>query len=288
MGSIFGFLAVLFFLVGHSQVKVLDHFPVHQVVFIRAFGVLCFSLPYLYFKNISFFGVNKKDLLLRGLFGSIALFLYFSTLQVLPLSHAVLLQQLAPLFALLFSHFLLKESSKLLVYVLFIVSFVGVYLVKDPGSGWSFYYVFGLVAAAFAALAYNFVRRLRKTDHPMVVLSYFQYCLIPVSLVGVLFFEHKSPALSDLEPIILLAIFSFLAQLCLTLAYQKSLVSKASSFNFLAIPLSMAVGYFFFGEPVSYRQGLGMGLVFLCVLINVFVVNQTSSFIFRRRFKGVD
>ena len=276
MGSAFGLLAVLFFLIGHSQVKVLDHFPVHQVVFIRAFGVLCFSLPYLYIKRISFFGVNKRDLFLRGLFGSIALFLYFSTLQILPLSHAVLLQQLSPLFALFFSHFLLKESSKFLVYVLFIISFLGVYLVKDSSMIWSFYYFYGLMAAAFAALAYNFVRRLRKTDHPMVILSYFQYCLIPVSLVGVLFFEHKSPMSSDLKPIVLLAVFSFLAQLCLTLAYQQSQVSKASSFNFLAIPLSTAVGYFFFEESITYRQGLGMSFVFICVLVNLFVINQTS------------
>ena len=275
MGSAFGFLAVLFFLVGHSQVKVLDHFPVHQVVFIRAFGVLCFSLPYLYFKNISFLGVNKKDLILRGVFGSIALFLYFSTLQVLPLSHAVLLQQLAPLFALFISHFLLKESSSPLIYFLFLLSFLGVYLVKDPSTGWSFYYFYGLVAAAFSAMAYNYVRKLRETDHPMVVLSYFQYCLIPVSLLGVIFFEHKLPQTSDLQPIVLLALFSFLAQLCLTLAYQRSLVSKASSFNFLAIPLSTIVGYFYFSEPLTYRQGLGMALVFVCVLINLFVINQS-------------
>jgi drug/metabolite transporter (DMT)-like permease len=276
VGSLFGLLAVIFFLVGHTQVKVLDHFPVHQVVFIRALGVLSFSLPYLYFRQISFFGKNKRDLFLRGLFGSIALFFYFSTLQVLPLSHAVLLQQLAPLFALLFSHVLLKESSNYLVYLLFAISFVGVYLVKDSSVGWSFYYYYGLVAAAFSALAYNFVRKLRKTDHPMVVLSYFQYCLIPVSLVGVIFFEHKSPAFSDVRPILLLAVFSFLAQLCLTLAYQKSLVAKASSFNFLAIPLSTAVGYFFFNEPVSYKQAFGMLLVFVCVLTNLYVINQSS------------
>ena len=277
MGSAFGFLAVLFFLVGHTQVKILDHFPVHQVVFIRALGVLFFSLPYLYFKKISFFGVNKKDLILRGLFGSIALFLYFTTLQVLPLSHAVLLQQFAPLFALFISHFLLKESSSPLVYVLFFMSFLGVYLVKDSSVGWSFYYLYGLTAAAFAALAYNFVRRLRQTDHPMVVLSYFQYCLLPVSFIGVAFFEHKQPVVSDLQPILLLGVFSFLAQLCLTLAYQKSLVSKASSFNFLAIPLSTGVGYVFFKETISYQQGVGMVMVLTCVLVNLFVINRSQA-----------
>lgn len=239
VGPFFSFLAVITFLVSHSQVKVLGDFPVHQVVFFRAIGVLSFSLPCLFFLKISIFGVNKKDLLLRGIFGSMALFLYFSSLQNIALTQAVTLQQLAPIFALVVSHFLLKEKSSFRVYLLFIGSFIGVYFIKGdtgPGleTGFSLYFLFGIAAAFFSSLAYNFIRKLRKTDHPILVLSYFQYCLIPPSLLGFVVYGYVLPQREDLVALLLLAVFSFLAQLFLTLAYQLSFVSKASSLNFVA------------------------------------------------------
>jgi len=278
VGALFGFLAVIFFFIGHAQVKVLDHYPIHQVVLIRAFGALVFCLPYLYFKSVSILGNNKKILLLRGITGSMALFLYFTNLQMLPLSHAILLQQLAPLLALFISHFLLKETSSPLVYALFIISFLGIYLLKDPHSSWSIYYLFGICAATCSALAYNFVRKLRETDHPLVVVSYFQFCLVPACLVGFLFYGGVLPVVSDVRAILLLAFFSFLAQVCLTLAYHKTPVSKASSFNFLAIPLSAVVGYFFFDEFLSLQQSMGIILVLVCVLVNLFVINKEKTF----------
>jgi|GEM_PF-2967043 len=285
IGPFFSFLAVLTFLVSHSQVKVLGHYPVHQVVLFRALGVLVFSLPYLLFMKISIFGVNKKDLLLRGLFGSAALFLYFSSLQNIALTQAVTLQQLAPIFALVVSHFLLKEKSTLRVYLLFVASFIGVYFIKgSAGSGslqaeslaaglntnTSLYFAFGILAAVFSALAYNFIRRLRKTDHPILVLSYFQYCLIPPALIGFVLYGYVMPNTKDVVPLLYLAVFSFLAQLFLTLAYQLSVVSKASSLNFLAIPLSVFVGYYFFEESLTLKQMLGALVVLICIVANLF------------------
>ena len=209
LGSIYGFMAVLLFVVGHSQVKVLEHFPLHQVVMIRALGVLMFSLPYLMIKKIPVSGVDKQNLILRGVFGSMALFMYFSTLQNLPLANAVLLQQLAPIFALVFANFILKEKSDLSVYILFALSFFGVFLIKGSESSWSIYYLLGAGSAAFAAVAYNFVRKLKATDHPMVVLSYFQYILIPPALIGFLIYGHEPVSDKDLLPMFFLALFSF-------------------------------------------------------------------------------
>lgn len=279
MGSFFGFLAVLLFIVGHSQVKILDHFPVYQVVLIRALGVLMFSLPYLLVKKIPVAGVDKQNLILRGVFGSTALFTYFTTLQNLPLANAVLLQQLAPIFALIFANFILKEKSSLKIYLLFVLSLFGVFLIKDPESSWSIYYLFGAGSAAFAAIAYNFVRKLKATDHPMVVLTYFQYILVPMALVGFFIYGYVPVTTDDLIPMFFLALFSFLAQLCLTLAYHKTVVSKASGFNFLAIPLSAIVGVVFFNEVLSGTQLLGIAIVFATITVNTLYGSQ----LFRKR-----
>jgi len=268
MGQLYALLAVFLFIVSHSQVKVLSHLPVAEVVFFRAFGILLFALPFMYFMRISPLGVSRKKLFLRGAFGTIAIFSYFTTLQNLPLPNAVVLAQLAPFFAVFFAGILLKEKNGPLVYGLFAVALCGVYLIKDPNMKFSMYYLFGILGAAFAALSYNFVRALRTTDHPLVVLSWFQFVLVPVSLIVIVAQGFVTPMAHDYQPIFLLITFSFLAQVCLTLAYQKAVMSKAASVNFLAIPISVVVASFFFQEDLKMSQLFGIALVFLAVLIN--------------------
>jgi drug/metabolite transporter (DMT)-like permease len=281
MGQIYALLAVFLFIVSHSQVKVLSHFPVAEVVFFRAFGILLCALPIMFFMKVSPLGVNRKKLFLRGAFGTIAIFSYFTTLQNLPLPNAVVLAQLSPFFAVFFAGILLKEKNGILVYSLFALALCGVFLIKDPALNFSMYYVIGIVGAAFAALSYNFVRALRTTDHPLVVLSWFQFVLLPVSLFALAAEGFVVPAPYDYQPIFLLVTFSFLAQVCLTLAYQKAVMSKAASVNFLSIPLSVVVASFFFQEDLKTSQLFGIALVFTAVLINTVFRSSLERFLQR-------
>lgn len=273
-------MAVFLFIVSHSQVKILSHFPVEQVVFVRALGILIFSLPLMSYMKIPPLGVDRKNLFLRGALGTVAIFCYFTTLQSLPLPTAVVLAQLAPFFAVFFAGFLLQERSSIVVYILFLLALFGVYLIKGPSLEVSLVYVLGVVGAAFAALAYNFVRSLRETDHPLVVLSWFQFVLLPVASMALIVRGGVYPKASDVQPIILIALFSFLAQVCLTLAYQKAVMSKSSSVNFLSIPLSVVVAFFFFDEELSRLQFIGVGIVFTAVVLNtVFRAKLESLFL---------
>ena len=77
-------------------------------------------------KRIPYFGNNKRVLLLRGLFGTTALMLFFYTIQVLPLASAMVIHYLSPIFTALIAHFFLKERLKLNQIFFFIVSFAGI------------------------------------------------------------------------------------------------------------------------------------------------------------------
>ncbi|MGH1468982.1 MAG: DMT family transporter [Bdellovibrionales bacterium] len=279
MGQFYALLAVLLFIVSHSQVKILSHFPVEQVVFIRALGILCLSIPMMMYLKIPLLGVDRKKLFFRGALGTIAIFCYFTTLQNLPLANAVVLAQLAPFFAVFFAGIVLKEKSSFVVYLLFVLALFGVFLIKGPGAvGDSWLYMLGVLGAAFAAFAYNLVRSLKKTDHPLVVLTWFQYVLLPVSFVGLVFDGGVMPTPKDYSPIFLIALFSFLAQVCLTLAYQKAEMSKSSSVNFLSIPLSVVVASVFFGESLSVTQLIGVGVVFSAVTLNTVFRSRIEVF----------
>jgi len=268
MGQIYSLMAVCLFIVSHSQVKILSHLPVAEVVFFRAFGILIFSMPLMMFLKISPWGVDKKKLFLRGAIGSVAIFCYFTTLQNLPLPNAVVLAQLSPFFAVFFANFILKEKAGAVVYCLFGLALLGVFLIKDPDLNISWFYFVGVFGASFSALAYNYVRSLRATDHPLVVLSWFQFVLAPVSALALTMENLVTPAQKDFFPIFLLVLFSFLAQVCLTLGYQKALMSKAASVNFLSIPLAVIVAYVFFEEQLKGTQLIGIGVVFAAVALN--------------------
>ncbi len=230
----------------------------------------------LYYK-VPLFGVNKKDLLLRGVFGTAATFCYFTTLKVLPMATAVVMQQLSPLFAVIVASTFFGEKSHWSVYLLFLSCLLGIVMIKGFQGAFSLYILLGLGGAFLSACAYNFVRKLRTTDHPLVVLSFFQYTLIPACLLGFAIDGAGPVYSSDIKYILILITTAFLAQLCLTLAFQKALVSKVSSFGFLSIPGSILIGYFYFKEAMSSTQLLGIGIIFVSVLLNQLVKNVKDS-----------
>ena len=96
----------------HLCIKSLPNIPVFELVFFRSFISLLISFTSLKSKNIPIFGVNKKILLIRGFIGSIALTLFFLTLQNIPLASAVTIQYLSPIFTALFAIWILKERMK--------------------------------------------------------------------------------------------------------------------------------------------------------------------------------
>lgn len=268
MGILYGLLAVCFFLVSHSQVKILGTLPLGEIVFIRAFGILILSVPICYFLKIPLLGNNRRDLVIRAIFGSVAMYCYFFTLTALPMASAVVIQQLSPLFAILVARFMLKERAHPIVYGLFFIALGGVVLIKGGVSGPWWYVLIGLVAALFSAVAYNYVRKLRATDHPLIVLSFFQYFLVGTSLVSFLFTPPVVPPREFLFPIVFLIISAFLAQYCLTLAFHKAAIARVSILGFLSIPGSLLIGSLYFKENLGPDQYLGIGLVLAAVILN--------------------
>ena len=80
-----------------------------QIVFIR--GVITLLATYLILlkKRIKPLGKNRNVLILRGLVGSIALFLVYESLQRFSLSEATVIQYLHPIFTALFAGLILSE-----------------------------------------------------------------------------------------------------------------------------------------------------------------------------------
>lgn len=250
--------------------KYIDHIPAHEVILFRS--LVSFVMSYVYIKRhkIPVFGNNKKVLILRGLFGILALTMYFTTLQKLPLASATTIQYLSPIFGALAAYLFLKEKVYAWQWILFAVSFIGAALVKgfDPRVD-IIYFIMGLCSALFSGLAYTCVRLLKDTDHPYVIVMYFPMLAIPVMLVWCMF-EWHMPQSWEWLTLILVGVFTQIAQVNMTKALQLEKLSIIASMKYIGVGFALFYGYFFFGETYGWQAILGIMLVLTGVLLNIF------------------
>ena len=155
--------SVVLFNIINACVKYLSHIPFFELVFFRALISISLISCWIFFSKISFRGIHPKLLFARGLAGTLALTLFFFTLQTMPLASAVTIQYMSPLFAVFFSWRLLNERISFWQVICFMTAFCGVFLVKGFDTRVSLWELMaGLLAAALSGLAYTLVRKLRN------------------------------------------------------------------------------------------------------------------------------
>jgi drug/metabolite transporter (DMT)-like permease len=264
-------LATFFFSLMNLSVKFLPDVPAIEIILFRALVSLILSYALIQYKGLKPLGNNKKFLLLRGFFGMLSLTTFFLTLQNIPLASAVTLQYLSPIFTVLFAVFFLKEKVTALQWLCFAVAFCGVALIQGFDTRIEpLYLVLGILSAIFSGLAYNSVRKLKDSDHPLVVVFYFPLVALPISAVLCLF-NWKTPVGIEWLWLILAGVFTQIAQINLTYALQHEKLAAISGLNYLGIIYALAFGYFIFNEQFNWWVLLGIFLVLTGVLLNFFI-----------------
>ena len=167
-------LAVCFFALMNVAVKFLPHIPAIEIILFRSVFSFIFSYMILKRKSVPVLGNNRKLLVLRGVVGSVGLITFFYTLQNIPLASAVTIQYLGPIFTSILGIFIVKEKVKPKQFVFFAIAFLGVLTIEgfDPRIDALFLGI-GIVSALFSGLAYNVIRKLKNTEHPLVIVFYF-------------------------------------------------------------------------------------------------------------------
>lgn len=257
-------------------VKALAHLPFTELVFFRSLVSLFLSLVILRRAKVNPLGNNKLFLILRGVFGVTALSLFFFTLQNLPIATAVTIQYLSPAFTALFAIFILKEPMKPLQWVFFGLSFIGIGFIKGfEEDVETIYFVSGVISAVFAGLAYNMIRKVKDTDHPVVVVMYFP--LIATPIMGVIsIFYWETPLGWDWLLLLLMGIFTQIAQIYMTKAWQSEAANKIASLKYVGIFFALGWDFLLFDITHGWATFVGIALVLSGVVLNVvFKTNKT-------------
>src|SRR5688500_8620500 len=163
--------------------------PSIEIVFVR--GVITLALSYWLVRRakLELPGRWPGMLIVRGLFGSLALTCFYFSLVHLPLADATVIQYTNPIFTAVLAAWILGERMPARAVVFVATSLAGVLLVARPSflGGASatldpVHVAIALLGALSSASAYVMVRRLRGIDHPLVIVLYFPLVTVPLTL----------------------------------------------------------------------------------------------------------
>ena len=261
--------ATFFFALMNVGVKYLSNIPAVEIVFFRSIVSLVITFSYLKAKKINPWGNNKKILFIRGFAGAIALVMFFITVQEIPLASAVTIQFLTPIFTAILGIFIVREKVNPLQWLFFLISFAGILIIQGVDARISpLYLVIGLAAGLFAGIAYNMIRKLSISEHPMVIILYFPLVTIPVTGPYVLT-HFVLPIGMDWLVLLFIGLTTQFAQFYLTRAFQIEEVSKIASIKYVEIVYALILGFFIFEETYEWSSYVGIAVVLLGVFFNI-------------------
>jgi drug/metabolite transporter (DMT)-like permease len=271
-------LATFFFGVMNAAVKLLSHIPAVEIAFLRSVVSLALAYGIIRYNRVSLPGNNRNALILRGLFGSSSLILYFITLQHMPLASAVTVQYLSPIFTAIMGVSMVKESVKPFQWLFFSISFLGVVMIQGfDGRIEPVYLIAGVGSAFFAGLAYNTIRQLKQTEHPLVITFYFPLVSLPVTMLLLPGATLVMPVDYDWIILVFIGITAQTAQYFMTRSYQSDELSKVASLKYVGVIYALLFGYFLFGEVYNAEAYLGMLIVIIGVILNIWYRHRGAS-----------
>lgn len=262
-------LSTLAFFLANVFVKQVAHIPAMEIVFFRCVVATVFCVYGLRRAKASLIGSNHLMLLLRGVFGTIALFCFFLTLQQMPLASAQTIQYLSPIFTATIAIFVLGEKVKAAQWVFYSIAFGGVLLIERFDSRISpLYLAIGILSALCSGMAYNLVRSLRGKEHPLTVVLHFQLVGAVVGFFS-LFLQWELPNGWDWLFLFLVGVFSQIGQMFLTNALQRERIAGVAIVNYTGLVYAITIGWLVFGEAQGIISLAGMLLVVVGVLLSV-------------------
>jgi len=241
--------------------------PIEIVFYRNLLGV--FIILYSFKKvSVSIDTSKLHLLLLRGIFGTVAMLLFFYTIATIPLGEAVILNKTSPFFVTILAYYLMKESISINTIFAVIIGFVGVVLIIKPfGIEISIEHILGVFGGFFAAAAYTTIKKIKDIyDARVIMLS---FMLIGVIIPFLLFLftpyvEFKIHTnLLVWSLIALMAILSTASQWFLTRAYSLSRASIIGVVGYSSIPFAVGFGVVLGDSLPDMYTFLGIGFIAL-------------------------
>jgi drug/metabolite transporter (DMT)-like permease len=278
-------LAVLIFTLMDAVIKGISAtYPTGEIVFFRNIFAFIPLLAYSYATvgHIPMKTVRPWGHVARGLAGVSAMFCYFLSYRLLPLSDAIALGLSGPIFLTVLSVPLLGEKVGWRRWSAVIVGFLGVLVMTRPGAGvFDMAALVPLLAAIFYALAMVSIRKLSDSEPSTTIVFYFSafavfagLCTIPFGYLGIDRPWVLPQDFGDWGVVLLIGLMGGCGQILITQAFKRAGVSIVAPFDYMALVYGFLLGYFIFSE-VPDRYLIVGGLV--VVSSGIYIIHRETT-----------
>jgi drug/metabolite transporter (DMT)-like permease len=220
---------------------------------------------------------QRVDLILyRGIFGGIAVMLYFLAIEHTTAGLATLLNYTAPIWSGLFSALFIGERVSMKVLVPLPFALVGIYFVVHGGPlGFGRWEIAGLLSAVASGAAVTAMRAARRAENSWSV--YASFCFFGLLVNAPLALrDWKMPLGVDWIALAGTAAFAMGAQLLLTFSLRWVDAMTVGVISQLAVLIAMALGALFLEERITPMAAVGSALT-IAGVVGVTYVTSLSK-----------
>ena len=241
--------------------------PWEQIVFARAAFALVVTYVWLRRIGVDPRGNARGWLVLRGALGVVGLMCFYYSITHIPLGDATVIQYTNPAFVAVFAVVIVAERLRLVDVLAVVLCLVGVAFIARPS------FLFGGVSrlavmdvgialggAVASALAYTTVRRLGRTEHPLVTVLWFPLVATPL-VFPLAAMSGYVPDLVDLAVMLGVGITSQVAQVRMTQGLKLERAGRATAITYLQVVFAFILGAVFFDEVPTLWNTIGAAVV---------------------------
>jgi len=279
-GILFMLLSALISALNGAVAKILsEDMSALEIVFFRNLIGVMIILYTLKHTAPSLTGGKFHLLFLRGVFGFLAMILFFYTITVIPLGEAITLNKTSPLFVSVLAYYLLHEHLSKRAILALLVGFLGIVLITKPyGLSVSYEHFLGVMGGFFAAAAYATIKKIKDIyDTRVIMLSFMGVgTFFPLLLFAIAPWIEAPYYLDFLfQPFVwdinvkvwlligFMALISTLSQWLLTKAYSFSKASIIGVISYTNIPFAIGFGWMLGDAFPDFLTFSGIALIVL-------------------------
>lgn len=207
---------------------------------------------------------NRKLLLLRSVFGTLGVSLFFYSIGTIEVSaDANALNKLSSFFLILFSFIFLHEKVKLNQVITILIAFLGSLLIIKPSFNVEIVpYITSILAAICAGAAYTVLRSLGTKEKYYTVVFFFSTFAVIVFLPFVIM-NYQPMTNTQILYLLLTGIGATVGQFGTTIAYKYAPAKEISIFNYFNVVFVAIIAIPMLQEYPDYISILGYLVIFL-------------------------
>ena len=271
-------LGVLFIDIYGIIIKFLgDTYSTNQVVLFRNLFAIIPLLTLIFYTNENlniFKKITKKFIILCSIRGLCFLFMnvfYFIAINNMDFATASTLTFSATFFIVILSIFFLNDKVGIYRWSAVIIGFIGVAMIMKPTNDiFSYYSVYPLMVGFLYSIAIIILKFIPDYNSTAKIQFYSLISSIigAVILLAITFDNTVIKSFNDLLMLISIGILGGSAGILFIYAYRLIEASKLAVFEYLAIPSSFFLGWFFFDEaPIDQLFPGVLGIVLAGMII---------------------